>query len=561
MDKPEPRWDRTIQWLDRLEWLVAILLTLAAVALHLRLFREVGGLWRDEVNSVNLASWPTISGMWRHLDYDSFPILNFLILRGWITIFGAGNDLAFRALGLIVGLAIIGALWLSGRSFGARAPILSLALLGSNPMFMRYGDSVRAYGLGILLLLLTLRSFWKLVQKPLSAGRIVVALLFALLAVQCLYYNSVLLFAVAMGAIAVAARAKEWKKVLIVLGIGMIAAVSLLPYVPMMARMRLWTFLVNYRVTLPFLFKRSCEVTGSPFLWEIGVWTGLFLFAIVIVATDRRTDASPTDNRPGPWWRRLPPEILFAFVAAVVGLMSYVAFLRTLHYFTQPWYYISMAAFAAAAFDVIYLTRSESDHSRVSGRRVGAILIGLLLLASASFKAWGEVSIRHTNVDLIAPLVNEKVQAGDVVLVPRWECAISFLRYYHGPVPVVTIPPIEDHHLHRYDLVLEQMKIFNAHQPVLDKLEIALRSGHRVFLVGGLPMSKEDLPPPTPRLVFKDEEGKWHGLDGSNLWPYYVGQFLRQHATKAEQFPLSLTGPTKVQSFEDLILDVIEGWK
>ena len=130
-------------------------------------------------------------------------------------------------------------------------------------MLIRYGDSTRAYGLGILLLLLTFWSFWRLVESPSLPGytKILSAGLLAVLSVQCLYYNSVLLLAICAGAIAVAFRMKAWRTIGIILAIGFLAAVSLLPYLPMIRRMHEWTFLVNYPIDLAWLWRRVCEVS------------------------------------------------------------------------------------------------------------------------------------------------------------------------------------------------------------------------------------------------------------------------------------------------------------
>lgn len=239
-------------WVCRLEWIAVAVVGGISAALHLRFILNVGGLWRDEANSVALATLPSLREMAAFLDYDSFPILFFTVLRGWLGLFGTDNDVALRALGCLTGFGILLALWLNARAFGARLPVLSFALVGLNPMIIRYGDSSRAYGLGIILILLTLLSFWRLVRRPTSLNlRLVgVATLFALLSVQCLYYNSVLLLAIASGAIAVAATRREWRTVCVILGIGFVAALSLLPYLPMMLRMRAWTFSLTTRRTL-----------------------------------------------------------------------------------------------------------------------------------------------------------------------------------------------------------------------------------------------------------------------------------------------------------------------
>src|ERR1700736_5364495 len=209
-------------YLGRLEWVVVTIAACLAVALHLRFVTHVGGLWRDETNSANLATLSSLGEMWRSLDYDSFPFLFFLLLRSWLELFGSHNDAALRTLGCLTGLGIVAVLWINAHSLGARLPVLSLALIGLNPMLIRYGDSTRAYGLGILLILLTLRSFRRLVDSPAppTTGRITVATLLAPLSVQFLYYNSVLFLAIAAGAMAVAIRARAWRTLGIVLGIG-----------------------------------------------------------------------------------------------------------------------------------------------------------------------------------------------------------------------------------------------------------------------------------------------------------------------------------------------------
>ena len=310
-------------WLERCECGVIAVLLVLVTALHVRFVTSVGGLWRDETNSVSLATLPSVAEIWRFLDYDSFPVLFFGVLRGWTTLFGADNDIALRALGLITGLGILAALWANARSFGIKWPVLSFALIGLNPMLIRYGDSTRAYGLGIVLILLTLRSFWRLVDSPSTAPskRILSAGVLALLSVQCLYYNSVLLFAIAAGAMAVAFRQRAWRSIGIILGIGMLAAASLLPYLPMIRRMREWTFMVAYPADYSWLWQRAGEVMGSPRPVLVWIWTALFaacvaLTALALVRFRRREGSAPAKGSQ----QEIPAAVLFGGVTLVVGV-------------------------------------------------------------------------------------------------------------------------------------------------------------------------------------------------------------------------------------------------
>lgn len=557
-------------WLERLEWCALALVALFAAALHARFVTEVGGLWRDETNSVNLATLPTFAEVWRFLDYDSFPVLYFAVLRAWTGIFGAGNDEALRALGLLIGLGGLAVLWANARAFGGRLPLLSFALVGLNPMIVRYGDSNRAYGLGILLILLTLRSFWRLVQKPAapSTGRITIAAIFAVLSVQCLYYNSVLLLAIAAGAVAVAVRARGWRTVGIILGIGALAAASLLPYAPIIIRMREWTFLVSYPATFSWLWRRAGEVMGSPHPHLTWLWVGLTavgLGAAIVARTPARLKQRGMEDglQPHDSLERLPAAVLFAAVALVAGVAGYAVFLRMLNYYTQPWYYVTLAAFAACALDAVFGAWPAVARLRVFPTllRGARIAVALLLIAFAVPLAWEEMSTRHTNVDLIAARIEKLARKGDLILVSRWECAITFSRYYQGPAEVVTLPPLEDHRLHRYDAVLRQMMAREPHQPVLARMGEVLRSGHRVFFAGSLPFDQAHLPPPTVPPMYRDPNGGWHGAPFNAVWQLHAAHFLRTHAAGAVQIQVPVPGGVQVQKFENLYLGLAEGWR
>ena len=89
----------------------AALLTLGAVWLRYVTARSAGGLWRDEANTVGLATLPTLGEVWSNLQYDSFPLLWVVIVRQLVSVFGPMNDAAFRATGFVVGMLILAAVW------------------------------------------------------------------------------------------------------------------------------------------------------------------------------------------------------------------------------------------------------------------------------------------------------------------------------------------------------------------------------------------------------------------------------------------------------------------
>src|SRR5688572_23543246 len=201
------------------EIIVAVLLTLAVVFLHVTAAISAGALWRDEAAVLGLATLPKFGDVWANLEHEAFPILWPLILREYSSLVGPMNDQAFRVLGLVIGLCVVAALWFNARTFRQSVPLFSLALLAMSPSLIVWGDSIRAYGFGILLILLGGVSLWRFVEKP-GAGRFAAAAIAAIGSVQTLFYNSVLLLAFCAGAVAVCALSRDWKKAGLVLTIG-----------------------------------------------------------------------------------------------------------------------------------------------------------------------------------------------------------------------------------------------------------------------------------------------------------------------------------------------------
>ena len=539
--------------LSRLEAALAIVGTLLVVYLHVFFFQHVGGLWRDETNSVSVATMPSLGAMWDSLQFDSFPILFFGVLRAWAGIFGSMNDTAFRALGMLIGLGVVGALWLNARLLGVRWPLFSLVLLGFNPMFVRYGDSMRAYGLGMLLILLTLAAVWRVLENP-RPRRVALAVLAALLSAQTLYYNSVLLFAICVAGAVTAARERRWKTAACILGVGAPAAASLVIYAGTISRLHEWNFLVQWPVTLPWLWHKLGEVTGAPDPLGVWVWSALFLGALGVAGWwlwHRRPATVSAHEKPEPVNR----AVLFAASALVVLTVGYPIFLKALNYYTQPWYYVSFVALVAVGVEVIF-GRVLAATGSVPGRV--ARLVFFVALTALVFPQTREMLFkRQTSVDLAAGQMNRMAAPEDLIVSNRWECTIPFERYYKGKTPVMSLPPMDDHRVHRYDLVKAQMMTPDAAGPVLAQMEATLRAGHRVWLLGpliGPPPGRHAPQLPPAKIV----NGKFVGGPFYEAWAEQAGFLLRQHAVEIITVPVSNGQP--VVDYEDLPLTGFQGW-
>src|SRR5690606_27146736 len=83
-----------------------------AVGVVLR-FVQRSPLWLDEALSVNIASLG-VSDLLEALRHDGHPPLYYLLLHGWMRVFGDG-DAAVRALSGILGVAALPLFWVAGR--------------------------------------------------------------------------------------------------------------------------------------------------------------------------------------------------------------------------------------------------------------------------------------------------------------------------------------------------------------------------------------------------------------------------------------------------------------
>jgi len=122
--------------------------TLAA-GLVLRFF-TTSDLWLDEALTVNIAELP-LDQLHEALRQDGAPPLYYVLLHGWINLFGSG-DLAARSLSGIASIATLPLIWFAGRRLGGRTVGWSaVALLASSPFAVRYATEARMYALQMLL--------------------------------------------------------------------------------------------------------------------------------------------------------------------------------------------------------------------------------------------------------------------------------------------------------------------------------------------------------------------------------------------------------------------------
>jgi hypothetical protein len=375
------------------------------------------------------------------------------------------------------------------------------------------------------------------VQKP-SRGNIVLAALAAMLSVQCLYQNACFVLAACLGGLAVCARARRWRDFLCVLGIGLFAALSLIPYVLPVIHSQAWWQLEKSSFSPGEGWAQAAFLLGYP--WPVCRWLWPVLCVLAGVFAWKRSRAAGAGGDLN----------LFCVVALWAGILGFYAFLKSSSLMTQYWYYLPLLAFAVVCLDAVLVAGA--------GRWPTLLLCAFTLLATSRACQTGckTDAYHQTNIDWAATVVASQAAPGDFVIVSPWYLGVSFNRYYHGPTPWDTIPPMDDHAFHRYDLFKLRMQDPQALQPVLDRLRATLQSGHRVWLVGSITLTNTA---PAPAISSALNLPGPQDAAFSSIWGQQV---VHECLTDAREGRMVLDPMlVQVSAFEFVRVYVFNGWK
>lgn len=536
----------------RAEKAAALVLTLLAVVLHLVRLQHAGALWRDEAGAAQLAALPTLGEVYRSFPHEAFPLLFSGTLRAYMDLFG-DSDLAFRLFGLAVGCAILAALWWNARLAGA-LPLVSIVLLQLHPAFPLYGDSIRGYGLGTLLILLTFGAFARLVEHP-DRRSILLALLAATASVHLLLHNAALLAGIGAAAAAVGLLRRRPRVTVAALGIGLAAALSLLPYLGPLSVARDWRILLIETVTLRMVLTKLTAVLGVPFPWLAWVWGGAaVLAAVVTLGTTPLWRRHPTDqtDQTDPTDLKSDDARLYRLLVIPLALGGEIAFLIVLGYAPRIWYLLPVLALVASALDGLLAAGGTAPV------RVARVAASTLLAVALCTTAFETAKMRITNVDQVAQTLEQSTGPGDLIVVNEWYMGVSFQRYYRGDTRWITVPILTDHRMHRFDLFKAKMLSGDPLREVRDAMRRTLESGQRVWVVGHLVVPPEGNPaprlPPAPHGPWR-----WRDIPYTVAWTQQIGEFLETNAARKTTITVPAGG--RVSGMEDLRVWVYEGWK
>lgn len=518
---------------------MAGVLSLLVVFLLVVRATHAGALWRDECDSVELARMPGFADILGNLKFTSFPILFPTTVRLFTTLFGT-SDVTLRCFGFLVGAGLLAVAWFNARNRGD-VPLILPALVGLNVTFLTVGTWIRGYGLGSVLVTLAFGLSVLFVAHP-TVLRLVLMFVCYIVSMQSLYFPAAIIPAFLLAAFVICLFRREFKWALALSAVAAVCALSYIPKFLTYFEIRGWVVTLQRKTTPGELWREFILACGGPGVipW---IWLALLLIslaiAIWIIASQSRREPAVAN--------------LLAFAATTIALATpmYFIFLWTLHNIPETRYYLSLLCVLAAAIEVIVGLLIHFVWIRVA-----RLIFVIVLAAVLPVFAWPKIVERETNLDLLAQNLQQYAHDGDFIVVNRWFLAPGFSWYYHGHARWMTLPELSEKRIHRYDLLIAKMQTPDALADIRSAISETLRSGNRVWLVGGAQLSQQGQPMvlgPAP-----DPQYGWDSGMYDYAWATQLGSFLQQHVIDGEVVLPPMNG---INPNENVPLLIARGWK
>lgn len=515
----------------RIEYVVAIALSLFAIILLGVRVTHAGALWRDECDSVATATLPGFSQLLHYFQFDSFPLPFVLALRGYIAVAG-NSDAALRVFGALVGAGLLFVGWWGAIRLRVNAPLVFLTFAVLNPSVLVWGTTVRGYGIGSAMIVFALAATANFLVNGTRRNAFLMTIAFAG-AVQCLVSNTALVFAICLAAGGICLMRGDLKKGIAFTAALVIAAFTFLPYLATYSKMG-WHVLLQTNVSLVALCRTFRDSLGASNSVTAAALAAIILIAVIFCAL-RIAKRGTSELAP------------FALLSAIFSFLGSLIFLKVLSYTPQVWYFLPFICLLAAAIDLAYPT--------LVWLRLGRLVLCVVAVGATWWSSWPTLTARQSNIDLITDRVAAQAQTGDLILVNPWFFGVSFNRYYHGSAPWLTVPVLSDTRIHRYDLVQEKMREEDPLRQVRLTIETTLRNGGHVYLVGGVQLLDEGkhalVLPPAPRSQYG-----WSYLPYVIAWSQQMGEFLQAHVQSSAEVPAA----AGINSEENIPLWQVGGW-
>lgn len=383
-------------------WTVAALAVAVGVVLR---FVARTPLWLDEALSANIAALP-IGEIPDALRHDGHPPLYYLMLHGWMQVFGS-SDIAVRALSGVFSVLTLPLAWLAARRRGGRVlGVVAVAIMAMAPFALRYATETRMYALVMLLVFAGYLLLDDVVRRGRRSWPELVALALVVAALLYSHYWSIYLLA-AVGVVLVwhavrgeHALASGARRAIVAMVAG---GLLFIPWLPVMLYQSTHTgtpWATPQRPT-SILAVTLADFGGGGFRDAefVGVVLAV-LFLLGLFGRALATDRIELDLRTAPQFRS---------EAAVVGLTFAIG--SVVAYATASAY---ASRYAAVLFPIFVLVVAGGV-SRFVDRRIRLGVLAALLLLSV-MGAWYATSEPRTQAEQFASSVADHARPGDLVI-------------------------------------------------------------------------------------------------------------------------------------------------
>jgi len=527
----------------RLEWAALAVCALAALVMEAVLFFHAGSFWRDECSSLYVAGQAALPAFWKNLGYDSFPALFDLLLRFWMALGPQDSSGWLRLFGALMFLGVLLSILCSGRVLGGRPPVLAVSLVALNLTVFYYGSSLRAYGLAALLITLFFSAVWRFCLEP-SRRNAALSLTLAVLSAHASYQNSCLIFGIGAAAVAVCLAAEMRRSALIVLGVCLAAALSMLVYLPVIEAYRAGSGVSHSPLDWRLIFSNAAMTLSGDYRGLNAPLRTLWLLLLAVAIVSLAVQSFRYLRRAG---KKEPSAALYAFTTLAAGGAAWLAFMKFSTAFPNPWQFIPLVALAGIAVDMGIRPPREAAW--------GSWLRAALACLIAIF------SIKPLWTAAVASTAAREAGPQDLLLVSPFWLAPGFQRHYSGKAPWTTMPAIAEtpgaplaDFSNVQKLMLDPGGSLLPTQALIKK---TLSAGHLVFMTGDLRF----LPPGSllpPLLPATSAPYGWANGAWAEIWMLHTAYFLQSHAQNVWRFDIPVPGP--VDPTENVQLYAFKGW-
>jgi hypothetical protein len=428
-------------------------------------------LWLDEALTVDIARLP-LGDIPAALRHDGHPPLFYVLLHGWMAVFGEG-DTAVRSLAGVFAVLALPVAWLAGRRVGGRVTAWAfVALLALSPFAIRYGTETRMYSLVMLLVFagyLLVANALERSSKLRLAGIVLVSGALVLSHYWALWLISASVLVLAWRARrATGADRQRTVRVLVAVIVG---GLFLVPWLGVMLDQSAHTGTPWAAPVRPTTLVTTTlqDFGGGDFAEGLLLgWTLAALFVIGLVARAIDDYRLEIDVRTTPLVRR---------EAAVVGLTVVIG---TLVGFASR---TTFATRYAAVLFPLFLLVAVVGLTRFAGRVARGVIASGLLALGVVGGVHNAITDR-TQVGKIATAIRAEAQPGDVVLICPDQLGPSVHRLLPSTLGLVQLsyPMLDDPSLVDWRDYADRNGANDA-VAIADAVVARARGAHSVWLV------------------------------------------------------------------------------